>query len=447
MDSNVLYEAVIFLSSLAEIYMVTDFYRAFHERKENVTGRNWTLLIVSTILLSAAIYSIRKNAFSMAVIPLVWLGILLIGFQGKTFSLFWNWALTTIIMQGSKFIFLILLCLSIKLPTNEMFEDNFFMASSMLGVRIFSFFVLFIVKQILRASGKRINLLVFTSYAWILITSLGIIMGTPYIKKDREILSVADVGLVVMYIIIFCSNLMLFYFLEHYNREKQESMLQEKKLIKYQEKQWYYDEIDQKNQRQAVFMHDMHHYLKQIGACAKGHEVEEITKIVEDLQIEFFSDNGKEICANRLLNVIFNDFKEEAAKQNVNTEIFVEEGFKIEYVIGTDMIAIFGNLLENALEAAGKCDEGKVYVKLFMQNDGLFSVIRIQNNYEGRILSDGENILTIKEKKEEHGMGLKSVRKTVQKYGGFMKTEYKNQTYTTVLILPVNTEFEKINEN
>ncbi len=53
-------------------------------------------------------------------------------------------------------------------------------------------------------------------------------------------------------------------------------------------------------------------------------------------------------------------FKEMALKEHVSIEFFVETGFRIEFMKESDLVAVLGNLLDNALEAAKQCKERKI---------------------------------------------------------------------------------------
>ena len=85
-----------------------------------------------------------------------------------------------------------------------------------------------------------------------------------------------------------------------------------------------------------------------------------------------------------------------------------------------DMVIIFGNLLDNAIEACQRESEKKyIDLKVFYESGCI--MINVINSYDSVINeSDGEYI-TRKENKELHGLGIKSVKKTVNKYNGIME--------------------------
>ena len=130
------------------------------------------------------------------------------------------------------------------------------------------------------------------------------------------------------------------------------------------------------------------------------------------------------------------DFKNEAVKKDIRADIFVEAGFKIEFVKEQDLISILGNLLDNAIEAAQKCEKGWVSAAMYMENGGSFSVCRIENTYTGEIRQRGDRMLTTKTQARQHGIGLQNVKRLIREYSGYLHQEYENGIYITTVILP-----------
>lgn len=69
------------------------------------------------------------------------------------------------------------------------------------------------------------------------------------------------------------------------------------------------------------------------------------------------------------------------------------------------------NLISNAYEAALKSDEKKIKVQMYMQNDGSFIIIKIENSFSGEIVRQGDRLLTTKKDGNIHGVGIESVEK------------------------------------
>ena len=113
-------------------------------------------------------------------------------------------------------------------------------------------------------------------------------------------------------------------------------------------------------------IHDIKYYLKQIGIYLNDNRLEEIRSVLEELQIGIYREERNVICANRFLNSILVDFKEEAEKNNVRQTYSWRRDLKLKYMREIDITSLFGNLLDNALEAAVKCEHAKICVNAFI---------------------------------------------------------------------------------
>ena len=193
------------------------------------------------------------------------------------------------------------------------------------------------------------------------------------------------------------------------------------------------EELDQ---RYKECIHNIKYYLKQIGIYLDTGQYKKIADVLSELQIEIHQQEKDSICSNRFLNALLLDFKNEAVKKDIRADIFVEAGFKIEFVKEQDLISILGNLLDNAIEAAQKCEKGWVSAAMYMENGGSFSVCRIENTYTGEIRQRGDRMLTTKTQARQHGIGLQNVKRLIREYSGYLHQEYENGIYITTVILP-----------
>ena len=101
----------------------------------------------------------------------------------------------------------------------------------------------------------------------------------------------------------------------------------------------------------------------------------------------------------------------------------------------TDLSIILGNLLDNAMEATEKLENEKdIFVSLLYQKEKM--LIKVQNPYTGDLKKDrAGNYISEKKDRENHGIGLKSVRKVVEKYEGVTEIHTEDQTFEVYVIL------------
>lgn len=99
----------------------------------------------------------------------------------------------------------------------------------------------------------------------------------------------------------------------------------------------------------------------------------------------------------------------------------------------TDLCIVLGNALENAIEAcAGTVGPRFVSAEAGVMNDRL--LIRIEDSCSGSLdLRDGRYFST--KNRKNRGMGIQSIRKVVDAYGGYLKADHDGR-FTLVGALP-----------
>lgn len=352
-------------------------------------------------------------------------------FQGSIGNYFLHWVAATFVIFSSEFIFSMLQEIPMDVPMYQLFQDPFMMLGSIFAVRLVSFILFVILKQISKYSSKRFTIKIFGCYIIVPVATLGILWAIPYVRQINQTLTVADVILVLFYILMLIGNIVLFYMFVQYNYMREQEVEKEVTLAKYREK----EKIEKQHR---VLIHNIRHYLKQIAVYAAKGEDKEIIKTVGELQIEFLENESKVICANSLLNSILVEWQKRATDQGVFAEIFVEAGFHVDFMRGIDIMAMFGNLLDNASEAASKCAGGRVELQLFMQNDGAFSVICIKNDHMGKIKQKNGELISTKKEGGYHGIGLKNTKEIIESYGGYMQNSYSDHIYETTIMIPTS---------
>ncbi len=264
----------------------------------------------------------------------------------------------------------------------------------------------------------------------------------PYIRDVGEKITGWDVILLLFYILLLAGNISLFCVFTKYNRMLEEKMIQQLSQVRYEERKQSYDKAELLDEQYKERIHNIKYYLKQIGIYLEEKQYKEIEEVLSELQIGIHKEEKELICSNRFLNALLIDYREVAKKRLVQADIFVEAGFKIEFMREIDITSILGNLLDNAMEAAKKCEKGLVSVALYMENGGSLAVCRIENNYVGELRNQGTKLLTTKKNNPEwHGIGLKNVKRIVEEYSGYIQQEYEKGIYVTTVILPVQNSY------
>lgn len=93
----------------------------------------------------------------------------------------------------------------------------------------------------------------------------------------------------------------------------------------------------------------------------------------------------------------------------------------------TEMTVLFGNLLENAYEAAG--NQGFIELRVDVNEHSGMTVIEEKNSYLGEIKKDKAGKLITSKNKEEHGIGMQSIEKIVRRHEGVYIYDFDKNTH------------------
>lgn len=111
---------------------------------------------------------------------------------------------------------------------------------------------------------------------------------------------------------------------------------------------------------------------------------------------------------------------------------------KLSLFSTTDLVALFGNLIDNAIEAERKIeDEKRRVISLKVTNNNAFLGIHIENYTNTK--ATFQNGLPVSDKGDDtlHGYGSKSVRYIAEKYKGHAVFKQENNLFIVDILIPL----------
>ena len=122
----------------------------------------------------------------------------------------------------------------------------------------------------------------------------------------------------------------------------------------------------------------------------------------------------------------------------------VADGSLLAFMNPVDLYTLFGNALDNAIEAVRKLEsKEKRVIDIMLYERQSFLMLQIVNPMCGEVKFEDGLPLTTKAKNGYHGYGMKSMLHTIQKYEGHLTTEVKNGCFYFNVMLPLERDSNK----
>jgi len=184
----------------------------------------------------------------------------------------------------------------------------------------------------------------------------------------------------------------------------------------------------------AKMFHDFNNHMEAVHRYLTKDMTEEALRYLEDLrfpqeavtQSVWTGDEAADCLINSKIALA------KAGKIQVNCKIEYPRHTNIRSV---DLVAILGNLLDNALEAARDTEGSLRFISLTIRRINEMLIIKLENGCKAAPTIEEGELKTTKQDTALHGWGLKSVRTAAERYDGTVETEYGGNRFCTVVTL------------
>ena len=178
--------------------------------------------------------------------------------------------------------------------------------------------------------------------------------------------------------------------------------------------------------------HDFRQHMLVIDGLAHKGDTERLTEYIKPF-IKASNETHRQHFKNYVLDAVASHYVELAEKQRTRLVWSIALPEELPFKL-SDICALFGNLLENSLNATSTLPEEKREVRIAMglKSDAVL-VISVSNPFTGVIRRDKDGLPTSMEK--NHGIGLRSVYNTVKRYNGSISVDTDDGIFEVSIIL------------
>ena len=200
------------------------------------------------------------------------------------------------------------------------------------------------------------------------------------------------------------------------------SQLEEQEKHALQTKVKILEERYQEMLKSRKVVHDMKNHILALKNYDQEQNWPGLHEYLNELSDDMMEYNFHVWTGNHMLDMILNQKEKDAQNQNtvmqIDTEVFSTLPFT-----DREIISLFGNLLDNALEACEKINDKERWIKIKIKKKNLLLYIEIANALEEMPKQIQKEFVSNKKDNGFHGYGMKNIQDIVKKYDGIF--EYK----------------------
>lgn len=216
-----------------------------------------------------------------------------------------------------------------------------------------------------------------------------------------------------------------------------ERLRQENRLLALQSRQ--YRILKAHLGRTARLRHDFRHSLRLLATLAERGDLEGLRSHLAQYALSLAEDPPS-YCKNPALDALFAYYHAAADAAGIEADWQIDLPDPLP-AGELDLAALFGNLMENAIEGCEGVGPGERYFSLTaeMQHGARLYIVST-NSFDGKVLMGEDGFDSTKH--EGSGVGLASVDAIARKYGGFARAGGSGGEFCVDVLLRVKTDEE-----
>ena len=293
--------------------------------------------------------------------------------------------------------------------------------------------------------GKILNGLLFerknlVNWQWIVIGCslvFSTVAGKTLITLSRDFPGIQMQEQKLMLLCVSCIWLMcliMYFVVQQMSKDNQTKL--EYELMKEKEK--YSKEsmeiIKRSNEELREFKHDLKNYLLPLQEAMETMPQSEMAKVWEKINQKIEDVQTLIQTGNSYVDSMINTKITLARSEKVDVKCTILS--KMEGIDDLEFCSVFGNLMDNAIEAEWKVTEKKEII-IFVEEKMGYLRLEIQNKIEKSVLNENSSLNTTKKDTSSHGIGHKSIKRTMQKVGGALKYYGTGDLFCAEAVFPI----------
>lgn len=253
-----------------------------------------------------------------------------------------------------------------------------------------------------------------------------IILAGEISRENLNLLMAAEFGMILI-------NILCLYITVNLNEthKNEERLTIDKKRSEYS--QQYAQMIQEQYGQTRRLRHDMKQYTATMLALIKNGKQKAAEEFAEK-QADHLSKIEMVINVdNDFLNAILNSKLSFAKSKMIDVFCSIEND--ISGIEDIDLCNLIGNLLDNAISAAEKCDPESRLIEVKISSAGSRLIVIVRNSIYASVLGENPKLKSTKQDTSEHGFGMKTIKYIAEKYNGWFDCYEEGLTFISYVEL------------
>lgn len=206
-------------------------------------------------------------------------------------------------------------------------------------------------------------------------------------------------------------------------KQQQQQLAFEVSLMETQveEQKKHYQALLQNAEAVRVQRHDLRHQLAVIQSYNQDGDSRKLTDYLDTLIKQIPSDQKIIYCKNMAVNAVVSHYAAIAEEKGITCSFQLAVPEYSRQITDSSLCVIFGNLLENAIDACMRMREGNKFIRMNSRLQYETLTITMDNSFDGKFTKKGGRLVS--SKRNDFGIGTASVAAVAAQHGGSARFE------------------------
>lgn len=194
-----------------------------------------------------------------------------------------------------------------------------------------------------------------------------------------------------------------------------------------------YKELREAYEHNRCMIHDEKHMVAYLKECLENGDVQQACSFLDS-----FERNQQQGARQFWTGISTVDFMLTMKKRKMD-QLSIKFQLDVDFsnipLEDADFVVLLGNLFDNAIEAAEKCQLEERSIKLLLKEMNQMFMLRMENSCVEQPEMRKGRFITSKKDRQNHGWGVESVKHIINKYNGDIIFKFEEQIFFVDVVI------------